>query len=157
MDTIPQDGTTWKDAKIKDEFIVGGLADDEQKEAFVSQEFVHVQEDIWNGIFDSAEPLVKSRDGKYRSGNQGKKMDYMPGNPDAIPSLNLEGYLLLKKMALKGIMDGIHMYRRQTQLGKDYSPENAIRLLGDWFKHANDDNKGTIDNTLLRALVRLKV
>lgn len=136
--------------------ISGGLADKDLKTLFMSSEFVHDQEDMWNGIFDSAQPLVNIN-GQYRPANAYNKMSYIPGNPDAIPALNVDGYLLLKKMGLKGIIDGVHMYRRQAQLGMDYSPEHAIRLLGNWFRKANNDKKGGIDNDLIRAMVRLKV
>ena len=158
---------------LKDLAFTGGLASNEMKRLFLSRDFVHTQEDVWNGIFDSADPLeekhvrmwtdekgtdqtiIKPKNWKPEIGQ--KRMGYIPGNRDAIPTLNVDSYLVFKKMGLKGIIDGVHMYRRQTQLGMDYSPEHSINLLGNWFKKANDDKRGGIDNDLVRAMVRLKV
>ncbi len=128
---------------------------------FFSSSFVHNQEDMWNGIFESSTPMQTfdrpdaSGRGQQevKPGNVYRKMDYVPGNRDVVPGLNdNDNYLLLKKMALKGIIDGIHFYRRQTQLGANYSADTAVNNLGQWFEKA--DKQPGLDNTLVRAMVR---
>ncbi len=160
---------------ITGEQIVRGRAEAGLLPLFLSSDFVHDQEDMWNGIFESAKPL-KEKEREVKSLIKGKmqvkkekvvepenlyqRMDYVPGNQDAIPGLNnesIENYLLLKKMGLKGIVDGIHLYRRQTQLGVNYTAEDSIKKLGTWFSKANDDKRPSIDNALIRGMVRHRV
>ena len=121
---------------------------------FMSIDFVHLQEDLWNGIFASAKPLVDTPGLGFLPENWRQHMDFIPGNPDVIPEFrDLKNYELMKRLALKGILDSIKVHRRETQLGVEPLLEERIRRLGNWFHDANS-RKATLDHKLLHGMVR---
>ena len=116
---------------------------------------IHQQEDLWNGIYESPGHLV-CEDGVVRPINKSRKIGYVPGELSQLPDLSINGdYLLIKKVALKGLVEGVLLYRRQRELGFDYRAEDAIERFLDWFTRAESSEPGgSIDSRLIRAFVR---
>lgn len=122
-----------------------------------SGDAVHGHEDIWNGIFASAEPLVRHENGKVRPRNwrEGRmvKHGYVEGRTDALPGMEyLENYEIMKRLALKGIMDSLRVYRRQDQLHRTPGKLAVITSMAQWFNaHTKADS---VDRRILDGMVR---
>ncbi len=124
-----------------------------------SSDAVHGHEDIWNGIFASAEPLVRHKEGQVRPKNwTGSTMElhnYVEGRPDVIPGLEfIANHRILKKIALKGIMDSLSVYQRQIQLQRGPTKQAVIHQFADWFRKSNKAD--SLDRRLLDGLVRAR-
>ena len=119
---------------------------------FTSPSFIHCQEDLWNGIFSSPGTLESINNNIQPAGKR-QKINFVAGNPDLIPGLNsIDNYLLIKKIALKGIMDGLKIYKRQSQLDIAPAKEKAIEDMASWFKIANKGRD--LDKKILDGLAR---
>lgn len=119
---------------------------------FTSPGFVRCQEDLWNGIFSSP-GILESTNGHIQPVGKRQKINFVAGNPDLIPGLNsIDNYLLIKKIALKGIMDGLKIYKRQSQLNIAPTKEKVIIDMANWFREAN--NGKNMDRKILDGLAR---
>lgn len=133
-------------------YAVTGPADASVLNTFTSASFIHCQEDLWNGIFSSP-GILRNVDGKIQPINKRQKINFVAGNPDLIPGLNvMDNYLMLKKMALKGILDGIKIHKRKCQFGIAPTPERTILEMASWFKKTNKE--GGVDKKILDGLAR---
>ncbi len=125
-----------------------------------SADAIHGHEDIWNGISSSSEPLIHHRTAegtrvRPRNWKNGLKdrQNFVAGNPDVLPGLeNIENYHLMKRMALKGVMDALRVHRRKEQLGVAPTGPETIIAMSAWF--AQNNNTDSMDRRILDGLVR---
>lgn len=113
--------------------ITGGKVGASLTQVFLGSDFVHFFEAIWNGIYESTTHLIDGA-GIVRVANGGAKIFATPGSASEIAGI-ADGsiYLAFKKIALRGIVDGVVVYRKRQQLGLIDSTENAIHRLAEWF------------------------
>jgi FMN phosphatase YigB (HAD superfamily) len=131
---------------------ISGDASVDQLNVFASADFVHCQEDIWNGIFSSPGVLVDNA-GNMQPANNRQKLNFVAGNPDIIPGLNeIDNYLMLKRMGLKGLLDGVRLYKRQDQLGVAPTKREVITRMADWFNKSN--TSGGLEKKIFDGLAR---
>lgn len=119
---------------------------------FMSADFIHIQEDLWNGIFSSPGTLI-DKSGRIVPIDRVKKINFIPGNGDILPGLTeSENYILMKKMAIRGILDGMKIHKRKKQLGIDPTKTHVISKMASWF--TSNNKKDGIDKTIIDGLTR---
>jgi FMN phosphatase YigB (HAD superfamily) len=152
---IVQTDCDWRGDRLVDLNITGGKAEDSFASQFLTAKCVHLLEDIWNGINESPGRLVRE-DGTVRPENDSRKIAQIPGYQTQIRGLSINGnYSLLKKLALRGLVEGVLLYERQCELGLDYKAEDAIEHFVNWSRSV--DNGKTIkvlDSRIVKALAR---
>jgi FMN phosphatase YigB (HAD superfamily) len=150
---LMQTDSTIHGRTITDLAVTGGLAGPGLIQTLLSSEFVHHHEDFWNGIYESALTLCV-RNGELEPANRGCKMMNTPGGKDAFGcDLGPGDYILLKKIALRAIVEGVILHQKQAQLGIHWRPLEAVINYARWFKNAYYDEAG--DGKLIRGLVRI--
>jgi hypothetical protein len=120
--------------------VTGGHTNASLAAVFLSLDFIHFFEAIWNGIYDSVTHLVDSETAAK------EKMLTSPGCAGELAEMcNPEVYQAFKKIALRGIIDGVISHKAQQQ-----PLEESIERLADWFTEtATTDG---LDRRLIKAL-----
>lgn len=152
---IVQTDCEWRNKHLVDLKITGGNAPSYLALSFLTPEFVHQQEDLWNGIYESPGQLVREN-GVVRPLNHCRKIQQIPGELAQLRGLSAEGnYSVIKKLALRGIIEGVNLYRRQRELGLDYQAKDAIDNFAGWLSLVDkEDSDNALDGRMVRALAR---
>lgn len=107
-------------------------------------DFLHIQEDLFNGIRSS--PLtISERAGALRPSEEDRAVQSAtPGDAEGLPGFDMPGgYEVFKRLILKGLLDSTRMYARQEQLGTAPSVESTKQRVADWFTENNDTETRT--------------